>query len=402
MDDWNKPFTTEELVAIDAAFQVAVTSHSSKASRRQNPSFGPNSVSSSSTLCSIKLPFHQEQRKRMVLHGISKNQSSNRYIYSSMYTLQKKRPKLPIAVEKACMVRKWNDMDHDILVNIMNRLRVPPPMFWKGWPDYDDDDGFTYREYYMKGGEMSTLYNSFCVCKSWRLAVLDSVFPPANVLDLHFLKGRYSREKYCYLFYLKALLCRPHQYTKLYFPVCSKIVLLTKVAQRLPKLKCLVQTKDDITCNLFKLIPYWPELNEVHCTTALIPTLSKYCKNIKRMDLYGRIQDRRACILASDFPQLMHLNIQACLLSRNALSIILQRSPNLTYLDTRHAFSVRGSIFDPLEENVIEWDKDEVSRKAVGIKTYLHCAQRYCSYCAPLYSTNISVADSVRFVPPLE
>ena len=171
---------------------------------------------------------------------------------------------------------------------------------------------------------------------------------------------------------------------------------------RLPKLKCLVQTKDDITCNLFKLIPYWPELNEVHCTTALIPTLSKYCKNIKRMDLYGRIQDRRACILASDFPQLMHLNIQACLLSRNALSIILQRSPNLTYLDTRHAFSVRGSIFDPLEENVIEWDKDEVSRKAVGIKTYLHCAQRYCSYCAPLYSTNISVADSVRFVPPLE
>lgn len=138
----------------------------------------------------------------MVLHGISKKQWPNRYIYSSMYTLQKKRPKLPIAVEKTCMVSKWNDMDHDILVNIMNRLRVPPPMFGKHWPEYDEDDDFAYCENYLKAGEMSTLYNSFCVCKSWRLAVLDSVFPPGNVLDLRFLKGRISREKYCYLFVL--------------------------------------------------------------------------------------------------------------------------------------------------------------------------------------------------------
>lgn len=143
-----------------------------------------------------------EQRKRMVLHGISKKQWPNRYIYSSMYTLQKKRPKLPIAVEKACMVRKWNDMDHDILVNIMNRLRVPPPMFGKHWPEYDEYDDFAYCKNYLKADEMSTLYNSFCVCKSWRLAVLDSVFPPGNVLDLRFLKGRISREKYCYLFVL--------------------------------------------------------------------------------------------------------------------------------------------------------------------------------------------------------
>uniref|UniRef100_A0A803LIZ8 POT1A/B-like OB fold domain-containing protein n=1 Tax=Chenopodium quinoa TaxID=63459 RepID=A0A803LIZ8_CHEQI len=233
----------------------------------------------------------------MALHGRSKKRPLEQHVRSSTNRLQMKRPRMPMAVVEARMVRKWDEMDHDILVTIMKYM--------------------VQGSYLVRG---FNLYKSFIVCKSWRSAVLDSLFPPGNVLDLCFLKGAPAEEKQYYLFYLKFLLRRPHQYTKLIIPsinfrgeadmyIAQRGEADMYIAQRLPKLKCIVQPTCLLPCGLKRLIPYWPELNEAHCHAALIPLICKHCKNIKRLDLSGRIGDDRAYMLASHFPQLMHLKI---------------------------------------------------------------------------------------------
>lgn len=52
----------------------------------------------------------------------------------------------------------WNNMDNEVLVSIMKLI------------SYEDRSRYLYY-----------------VCKSWRTAVLDSMFPVGDVLDLRFL-----------------------------------------------------------------------------------------------------------------------------------------------------------------------------------------------------------------------
>lgn len=89
--------------------------------------------------------------------------------------------------------RSWNDMNHDILVSIMN---------------------------YMSHEDKSEQLN--LVCKSWRSALFDSIFPPGDVLDLRFMDNFLygSRIFTSYGNYLLEVLnCR--QYNKIFLPLSS-------------------------------------------------------------------------------------------------------------------------------------------------------------------------------------
>lgn len=92
-------------------------------------------------------------------------------IYSLSTRHDHKKAKLQEVVATTCQIRSWNEMDHDILVMIMNKLVKS-----LGWRTLDD--------------------NTMYFCKPWLLALLDALFPPGTTLDLHSY-DKFPPDSYC-------------------------------------------------------------------------------------------------------------------------------------------------------------------------------------------------------------
>lgn len=127
-------------------------------------------------------------------------QQSGDNMYSLSTRRNHKKAKLQEVVATTCQIRSWNEMDHDILVMIMNKLVKS-----LGWRTLDD--------------------NTMYFCKPWLLALLDALFPPGTTLDLHsydkFPPDSYcnrARGRYFFLLHLALGPFRPqNHYTKVLF-----------------------------------------------------------------------------------------------------------------------------------------------------------------------------------------
>ena len=97
-------------------------------------------------------------------------QQSGDNMYSLSTRRNHKKAKLQ-EVATTCQIRSWNEMDHDILVMIMNKLVKS-----LGWRTLDD--------------------NTMYFCKPWLLALLDALFPPGTTLDLHSY-DKFPPDSYC-------------------------------------------------------------------------------------------------------------------------------------------------------------------------------------------------------------
>lgn len=98
-------------------------------------------------------------------------QQSGDNMYSLSTRRNHKKAKLQKVVATTCQIRSWNEMDHDILVMIMNKLVKS-----LGWRTLDD--------------------NTMYFCKPWLLALLDALFPPGTTLDLHSY-DKFPPDSYC-------------------------------------------------------------------------------------------------------------------------------------------------------------------------------------------------------------
>ncbi|OMO99479.1 hypothetical protein COLO4_13255 [Corchorus olitorius] len=206
--------------------------------------------------------------------------------------------------------RRWEDMDHVILVNIMKRLL-----------QVEQEGIYTY--YY------------FSICKSWFAALLGVYFPYGNyVFDLrpfYELDSGYQLRGFRLSLMLVLCLRPTTHYSKM---VVGKDGLSHKLRiLRLPFYeiyKILMPSLRELElpyADAFHTGPFWPfcyeKLEAIFCSALKLPQLVRYCKCIHTLRLYGTIGDGEAYLIAKSFPLLKHLEIPYCVLSVNALPIIL-------------------------------------------------------------------------------
>ncbi|KAF8376957.1 hypothetical protein HHK36_030328 [Tetracentron sinense] len=112
---------------------------------------------------------------------------------------------------------------------------------------------------------------------------------------------------------------------------------------RSPSVRHIIFPRFDFTLHRFKVISYWKDMREfssgffhVICVNTF-KNLNACVKNLSILDLYGVLGDEGASVMATGFPRLRYLRLCQCVLSVDALSIILDGHKKLLELDVRHA-----------------------------------------------------------------
>ncbi|KAK9716611.1 hypothetical protein RND81_06G245100 [Saponaria officinalis] len=298
--------------------------------------------------------------------------------------------------------RKWEEMDHEILICIMKRYP------WYEWHQSKNAD--------------------FIICKSWLSAFLDVLFPPGDVLDLRILddhqkfgcaeshyRGRYSPYAWkirMFYRYLKLNLDRrpSNYYTKL---ILSECILHSQaymdIAQRLPALKSFVSPVKMSSCHeLFNssmfagscsfvssaTLRHCQNLEVAHCPIDMSWDLAGWCKSLRDLTFVGMIgrgpgpgpfvQDSMAVVIAKSFPLLERLSFTSHVFTFAGMSMILDGHKNLSCLDMKHSICVaqdgigRRSYRTSLD---CQWPKDKITR----VKAFLTCEGKNCPDCGHLY-----------------
>ncbi|OMO99469.1 hypothetical protein COLO4_13257 [Corchorus olitorius] len=139
---------------------------------------------------------------------------------------------------------------------------------------------------------------------------------------------------------------------------------------------------------------YFDKLEALTCSASNLHILASGKSigiHIHTLRLFGTINDYAAKLIGTSFPLLKHLEIPSCILSVNALPIILDGHKNLLTLDTRHCFLASDKKYlkalfyldpDPTNPNPIllkalEWELEE--EHVQGVKVHLQCKRRLCS-----------------------
>ncbi|KAK9716612.1 hypothetical protein RND81_06G245200 [Saponaria officinalis] len=262
--------------------------------------------------------------------------------------------------QNTCNNRRWDEMNHEILICIMEKCPWYPWYPWYPWG-----------------------YQDFVICKSWLSAFLDVLFPPGNVLDLRFLdihsnfvgggSGPFSKYACCirrFYHFLKLNFDRrsPNQYTKL---ISTECILHQQayqdIPQRLPALKSFVSPA--------KISMLWE--------------LAGHCKSIRSLIFVGiftsgyEIPDHIASVIAEGFPLLERLSFSGHVFSFRGLSSILDGHQNLSYLDMKHSVCV-PQVYMPKRWYPMTsdhpWPKD-LSDKIAKLKTFSTCETKNCPEC---------------------
>ncbi|OMO55863.1 hypothetical protein CCACVL1_26942, partial [Corchorus capsularis] len=228
--------------------------------------------------------------------------------------------------------RRWEDMDRDISVNIMVRV-------------LHNERDFS-RFYHLS------------ICRSWLDALLDVYFPyghyvfdlrPLAALDTKVLaKGFFISVKLVLAFrptthYSKMIVGNNGLLRNYKLGISNSKIrgsLIPYMFDRLvPFLRELdLLAFDSYYRNKHEFGPYCEKLEAIFCSALTVQTLSRYSKYIHTLRLYGIINHGAAELIGTSFPMLKHLEIPSCVLSVNALPIILNGHQNMHTLDTRHCF----------------------------------------------------------------
>ncbi|KAL2454303.1 F-box/LRR-repeat protein [Abeliophyllum distichum] len=266
--------------------------------------------------------------------------------------------------------RKWEEMDNDVLVKILQCFDI--------------------------FGLTSGIGQ---VCSTWRSAACDPLI--WKTLDLSMLKSNFIKtpsEPYVYVDgpsdktltrILKIALSLSHgSITTLIFHYNLYVSddQLTYTAERCPRLKRLVmpawnRIKKTGIC---KAICMWEDLESLTMPSIsnppyLIEEIAKNCKKFTELKIMGPCHIYFASTLAAFLPNLKILSIRCSMIFKDALNIILDDLKELEVLNISHCVLIEQP--PPSPRRVLKELDESILEKAKRLRRFIMCMSDSCIMC---------------------
>ncbi|KAM7491628.1 hypothetical protein LguiA_034549 [Lonicera macranthoides] len=269
------------------------------------------------------------------------------------------------------LVRKWEDLDIDMLVKIFQLF------------------------------EISELISGLAqVCSTWRLAACDPLL--WKTLNLSEMKSNFIKiplEPYVYVdcqsdktltrvLKISLNLSRGSILTLIFhFNLYVSDDQLTYTAERCPQLRRLVmpawnRIKKTGICRAIRM---WQDLESLTMPSIanppyLMEEIAKNCKNFSELKIMGRCESFFASTLVTCLPNLKVLSLRCSLLFKDALIIILDGLKQLEVLNISHCLLVEVPP-PPAHKKVLEQIDQSILDKASHLKKFLTCMDDSCDMC---------------------
>ncbi|XP_050221593.1 F-box/LRR-repeat protein At3g48880 isoform X2 [Mercurialis annua] len=273
--------------------------------------------------------------------------------------------------EGGSMVRKWEDLDTDILVKIFQSFNI-----------FELTSGIAH------------------VCSSWRLACCDPLL--WKTLDLSMLKSNFIKiplEPYVYVdgrsdttltrVLKTSLNLSQGNITSLifHFNLYVSDDQLTYTAERCPRLKRLVlpawnRIKKTGIC---KAIRMWRNLESLTMPSIanppyLIEEIANNCRNFTELKVMGPFEIFFASTLATYLPKLRVLSLRCSMLIKDALILILDSLQSLEVLNISHCLLIEVPT-PPAPKRIIRELDQSILQKASRLREFLTCMDDSCTMC---------------------
>ncbi|XP_031265058.1 F-box/LRR-repeat protein At3g48880-like [Pistacia vera] len=275
--------------------------------------------------------------------------------------------------EGASTVRRWKDLDTDLLVKIFLCFDV-----------------------------LQLTLGIAHVCNSWHSACCDPLL--WKTLDLSMLRSNFIKillESYVYVdeFSDKALTCllkislslsRGQIRTLIFhFNLYAGDEQFTYIAERCPHLRHLVmpawnRIKKDVIC---KAIRTWRSLKSLTMPSIvnppyLIKEIAVNCKNFNELKIMGPFDVLFASMIVRFLPNLKVLSLRCSSIVKDALLLILDDLPNLKVLNISHSLLIEGPLLSPVMlEKIIKKPDKIILEKAARLREFLTCIEHSCIMC---------------------
>lgn len=267
--------------------------------------------------------------------------------------------------------RKWEDLNIDVLVKILQRFDIL---------ELTSDIGH--------------------VCKSWRYAACDPLL--WRTLDFSMLTSNFIKiplEPYVYvdgrsekqltrLLKIALNLSRGDTTTLIFhFNLYVSDDQLTYTAERSRKLKRLVlpawnRIKKTGIC---KAISMWKDLESLTMPSIANPPyfmeeVSKHCKKFSELKIMGPCDVFLVQTLIRCVPNLKVLSLRCSILYKDALLLILDGLNNLEVLNISHSLIVEGPP-PPAPRKVMEELDESILEKGLRLREFFTCMNDSCIMC---------------------
>ncbi|KAF7813274.1 F-box/LRR-repeat protein [Senna tora] len=268
-------------------------------------------------------------------------------------------------------VRRWEDLDIDILVKIFQLLDI-----------FQLTSGIAH------------------VCSAWRMACCDPLL--WKTLDLSMLKSNFIKiplEPFVYvdgrsdttltrLLKISLSLSRGNIRTLIFhFNLYISDDQLTYTAERCPKLRRLVlpawnRIKKTGMC---KAIRGWKDLESLTMPSIAHPSylleeIATNCQNFSELKIMGPCDINFASSLAMFLPKLRVLSLRCSTLYKDALILILDNLPNLEVLNISHCILME-TLPPPQYKRMVREIDQCIRQKASRLREFFVCMQDSCIMC---------------------
>ncbi|XP_021892209.1 F-box/LRR-repeat protein At3g48880 [Carica papaya] len=262
------------------------------------------------------------------------------------------------------VVRRWEDLDTDILVKIFQSFDI-----------FELTKGIAH------------------VCSSWRLACRDPIL--WKTLDLSMLKSNFIKiplEPYVYVGGQSDEILTRLLKISLSLSHGSILTLIFHFNlyvsdEQCPRLRRLVlpawnRIKKTGICRAVRM---WPDLESLTMPSIANPPyimeeIANNCKNFSVLKVMGLFDKYFATTLTEYLPNLKVLSLRCSMLNRDALLIILDGLPNLEVLNISHCLLVESQP-PPAQKRVIKEIDKTILEKASRLREFLTCMEDNCIMC---------------------
>ncbi|XP_031255645.1 F-box/LRR-repeat protein At3g48880-like [Pistacia vera] len=263
--------------------------------------------------------------------------------------------------EVASAIRRWEDLNTDLLVKIFLCFDV-----------------------------LQLTLGIAQVCNSWHSACRDPLL--WKTLDLSMLRSNLIKipsEPYVYVDECSdKALTRDGQFTYIaerelgsnapYIVVC-----------RCPHLRRLVmpawnRIKKDVIC---KAISTWRSLESLTMPSIvnppyLIEEIAVNCKNFNELKIMGPFDILFDSMIVKFLPRLKVLSLRCSAIVKDALLLILDDLPNLEVLNISHSLLIEGPLLSPvMPKKIIKKPDKIILEKAARLREFLTCIEHSCIMC---------------------
>lgn len=268
-------------------------------------------------------------------------------------------------------VRRWEDLDHDILVKIFQCLDI--------W-------------------ELTRSISH--VCSAWRAACCDPVL--WRTLDFSMFKSNFIKiplDPYVYvndhshkaltrLLKLSLSLSRGNITSMFFhFNLYLSDDQLTYAAERCPRLRRLVMPAWNRIrrTGICKAIRFWKDLESLTMPSIANPPyfieeVANNCRNFSELKIMGPFENFFAATLVTHLPTLKILSLRCSMIIKDALLLILDSLKGLEVLNISHCLLIEV-LPPPAPRRVMkELDKD-ILDKASRLRKFLTCMEESCIMC---------------------